>query len=71
MRRIEISEHVTMGAGEPLLIAGPCVAESLNVCREIAGFLTELCAEKGVSYLFKASFDKANRSSGASYRGPG
>ena len=71
MRNIEISDGVNVGDGGLVVIAGPCVAESLDVCREIAGFMTELCAKKNVSYVFKASFDKANRSSGASYRGPG
>ncbi|NOY75395.1 MAG: 3-deoxy-8-phosphooctulonate synthase, partial [Kiritimatiellaeota bacterium] len=70
-KKIEISNGVKIGGGDMVLIAGPCVAESLEVCREIAGFMTELCAKKGVSYIFKASFDKANRSSVASYRGPG
>lgn len=71
MRTVEISDGVTVGDGGLVVIAGPCVAESLDVCREIAGFMTELCAAKNVSYVFKASFDKANRSSGASFRGPG
>ncbi len=47
------------------------MAESLAVCDEVAAYLKELCAELDVQYIFKASFDKANRSSGGSIRGPG
>ena len=61
-----------IGAGQPLLlIGGPCVAESEAICLEIAGFLKEVCAKRGIQYVFKASFDKANRSSGRSFRGNG
>ncbi len=60
------------GADQPLfLIAGPCVVESRELTLEIAGTLKELTAALGVPFIFKASFDKANRSSRASYRGPG
>jgi 2-dehydro-3-deoxyphosphooctonate aldolase (KDO 8-P synthase) len=53
------------------LIAGPCVIESPALTIEIAGRLKEITARLGVPFVFKASFDKANRSSRASYRGPG
>jgi len=53
------------------LIAGPCTAESLALCVDIAGHLKEVCSRLGVPYIFKASYDKANRSSGQSARGPG
>jgi 2-dehydro-3-deoxyphosphooctonate aldolase (KDO 8-P synthase) len=53
------------------LIAGPCVAESEQLCLDIAGQMKELCASLGVGYIFKASYDKANRSSGKSFRGLG
>lgn len=53
------------------VIAGPCVAESEALCVEIAGTVKEIAAELGLAYVFKASFDKANRTSAASYRGPG
>lgn len=62
---------VVIGAGEPVLIAGPCMAESEQLCLDVAGTLAELCREQQVGYVFKASFDKANRSSIGSYRGPG
>lgn len=60
-----------IGAGPLTVIAGPCVAESLGLCRQTAKYMSDLCAERGVNYIFKASFDKANRSSGGSFRGPG
>ncbi len=53
------------------LIAGPCVVEGEALTLDIAGQLRELTAELGVPFIFKASYDKANRSSRASYRGPG
>jgi len=53
------------------IIAGPCVAESLDLCRIVAGHMRELTARMGLPYVFKASFDKANRTSGSSRRGPG
>jgi len=62
----------TTGTGQPLLfIAGPCVIESLDQLRIIAEHLAELSQQMGVSVVFKASFDKANRTSADSYRGPG
>ena len=53
------------------LIAGPCVIESPTLTQEIAGRLQEITTRLGIPYVFKASYDKANRSSRASYRGPG
>jgi len=53
------------------LIAGPCVIESPALTEEIAGRLKEISARLEIPFVFKASFDKANRSSRASYRGPG
>ena len=53
------------------LISGPCVIESEALCQEVAGRLLETTRALGIPYVFKASFDKANRSSGTSFRGPG
>ncbi|HEY5909424.1 MAG TPA: 3-deoxy-8-phosphooctulonate synthase [Verrucomicrobiae bacterium] len=53
------------------LIAGPCVIESEALCLEIASALNRTCGRLGVFYVFKASFDKANRTSASSFRGPG
>ena len=64
--------HFEAGLDKPLfLIAGPCTAESLELCVDVAGRMQEICARLGVPYIFKASYDKANRSSGTSARGPG
>lgn len=61
-----------VGATSPLfLIAGPCVIESEELALETAGYLKEMCAQLSVSFIYKSSFDKANRSSMNSYRGPG
>jgi 2-dehydro-3-deoxyphosphooctonate aldolase (KDO 8-P synthase) len=61
-----------VGSGRPFfLIAGPCVIESPALTEEIAGRLKEITARLSIPYVFKASYDKANRSSGASFRGPG
>ena len=60
------------GLDRPLfLIAGPCVVESLELQLETAGRLKEICARLGMPFIFKSSYDKANRSSGKSYRGLG
>jgi 2-dehydro-3-deoxyphosphooctonate aldolase (KDO 8-P synthase) len=56
---------------KPFLIAGPCALESEALALEVGRALKRLAASLGVPYIFKASFDKANRSSGAGYRGPG
>lgn len=60
------------GLQHPLfLIAGPCVIESRELAIEVAGRLKEICAVLGMPFIFKSSYDKANRSSGKSYRGLG
>ena len=53
------------------LIAGPCVIESEQLQMDTAGTLKEICANLGIPFIFKSSFDKANRSSGTTFRGPG
>ena len=53
------------------LIAGPCVVESEQLQMDTAGTLKDICASLGISFIFKSSYDKANRSSGSSFRGPG
>jgi len=63
---------VEVGAGSGLfVIAGPCVIESESQCLDIASLLVEISSKTGVGIVFKASFDKANRSSVSSFRGPG
>ena len=61
-----------VGLDRPLfLIAGPCVIESRQLALDTAGTLKEICVEVGMPFIYKSSYDKANRSSGKSYRGPG
>jgi 2-dehydro-3-deoxyphosphooctonate aldolase (KDO 8-P synthase) len=60
------------GLDQPIfLIAGPCVIESKQLALDTAGTLKELCADLGIPFIFKSSYDKANRSSGKSFRGLG
>jgi len=61
-----------VGLNRPLfLIAGPCVVESEQLQVDVAGRLKEMCAALAIPFIFKSSYDKANRSSAASFRGPG
>ncbi len=61
-----------VGLDRPLfLIAGPCVVESRQLQVDVAGELKTICADLEIPFIFKSSYDKANRSSAASYRGPG
>jgi 2-dehydro-3-deoxyphosphooctonate aldolase (KDO 8-P synthase) len=53
------------------LIAGPCVVESEQLQMDVAGQLKEITSDLGIPFIFKSSYDKANRSSGTSFRGPG
>lgn len=63
---------VRIGGGAPfVLIAGPCVIESEDLARRVAEYLQELAGRLGIPLIFKASFDKANRSAADSFRGPG
>lgn len=68
----ELVPGMAIGPGQALVvIAGPCVVEPMDICRRIAGAVQEACASLGLPYIFKASFDKANRTSLESYRGHG
>jgi len=61
-----------IGLNQPLfLIAGPCVVESMQLQLDTAGHLKEVTGRLGMNFIFKSSFDKANRTSGSSFRGPG
>jgi 2-dehydro-3-deoxyphosphooctonate aldolase (KDO 8-P synthase) len=62
---------VTLGGPKPLFILGPCVIESEEFTWRMAGQLAEICRAAGAQFVFKASYDKANRTSGKSFRGPG
>jgi len=64
--------NIELGDGHGLvLIAGPCVIESEDLCLEVGRRAREITSELGIPYIFKASFDKANRTSVKSFRGPG
>lgn len=66
------SDHFLVGEGQPLLLmAGPCVLESEEIAWQVAGEMKQICRNLGITYIFKASFDKANRTSLNSFRGPG
>ncbi|MCC6728042.1 MAG: 3-deoxy-8-phosphooctulonate synthase [Chthonomonadales bacterium] len=72
MRTIAVGSAVIGPYADRLtVIAGPCMAESLDLCLRVAEAAAEACGSVGMHYVFKASFDKANRTSGAAERGPG
>ncbi|HEX4086593.1 MAG TPA: 3-deoxy-8-phosphooctulonate synthase [Chthoniobacteraceae bacterium] len=64
-------QSCTLGGPEPLFILGPCVIESEKFVRRIARKIADIAGDAGVQFVFKASYDKANRTSGKSFRGPG
>ena len=70
MRKVKVG-NINFGNGELAIIAGPCVIESVGGAIDLAEKLVKLANELGIPYVFKASFDKANRTSLKSYRGPG
>jgi 2-dehydro-3-deoxyphosphooctonate aldolase (KDO 8-P synthase) len=72
VKEVAISDKVIIGGSGPMvLFAGPCVIESRDHAMMLAEKITKIAAAAAVPFVFKASFDKANRSSGTSYRGPG
>jgi 2-dehydro-3-deoxyphosphooctonate aldolase (KDO 8-P synthase) len=71
VRPVSIRDGVVLGAGELVLIAGPCVVESEQHAVDLAGAIRDIARRAGFPYVFKASFDKANRTSLSSFRGPG
>lgn len=66
-----INSTTTVGEKKPLLIAGPCVIESVELCLMVAEQMKNIADRTGFNYIFKASFDKANRTSAGSFRGDG
>ncbi len=71
-RRVEIARGLAVGGGSPLaFIAGPCVIESEKHAVAMARAISDVARRVGVPYIFKSSFDKANRTSAESFRGPG
>ena len=68
--KVSITNKITLGGDRMVLFAGPCAAESYDICMETGTKVKAICAELGIDYVFKASYDKANRTSSGSYRGP-
>lgn len=68
---MQLAENIELGAGKLVLLSGPCAVESYDICLEIATTVKEICQKLDIQYVFKASFDKANRTSVNSFRGVG
>ncbi|WP_186757468.1 3-deoxy-8-phosphooctulonate synthase [Echinicola salinicaeni] len=68
---MKITDEVVLGKDKPVLFSGPCAVESFDICMEIGSTVKEEAEKNGFSYVFKASFDKANRTSSGSFRGIG
>jgi len=72
MKKTPITDDISIGNGAPLaLIAGPCVIESVDIATKTAAFLKKLSTDLDIPVIFKASYDKANRTSIHAFRGPG
>ena len=67
---VSIGDSIRVGDKRMVLFAGPCAAESYDICMETGSQVKALCKKLGIDYVFKSSFDKANRTSAGSYRGP-
>ncbi len=68
--KVTINPGITVGGERMVLFAGPCAAESYDICMETGSHVKAICEKLGIDYVFKSSFDKANRTSSGSYRGP-
>lgn len=68
---VKLTEGVVTGHDKLVLLSGPCAVESYDLCHEVATTMADICQRLGISYVFKASFDKANRTSANSFRGVG
>lgn len=71
MNKIALGDFIIGGTNPFILIAGPCVIETEEITRDIAAYLKEITDQLSIPFVFKASYDKANRTSIDSYRGPG
>lgn len=69
--KVAVNENISLGGERMVLFSGPCAAESLDICMEVGEKIKAICHNLDIDYVFKASFDKANRTSINSYRGPG
>lgn len=70
-KAVRFTDNIEIGSDQLVLLSGPCVVESRDLCHEIAGRLKEITSKAGIQYIFKASYDKANRTSAASFRSIG
>ncbi|MDN5203132.1 3-deoxy-8-phosphooctulonate synthase [Fulvivirgaceae bacterium BMA10] len=70
-KAVHITEDIILGSDQLVLLAGPCAVESYDICMRVADEMKRLTTNLGISYIFKASFDKANRTSAGSFRGIG
>ena len=68
--KVQITNNIELGGNKLVLFAGPCAAESFDICMETGTAVKKICEDLGIGYVFKSSFDKANRTSSGSYRGP-
>lgn len=68
--KVQVTDKISLGGDRMVLFAGPCAAESYDLCMEVGTKMKDLCSKLGIDYVFKSSFDKANRTSAGSYRGP-
>jgi 2-dehydro-3-deoxyphosphooctonate aldolase (KDO 8-P synthase) len=68
--KVSIGNSIQVGGDRMVLFGGPCAAESYDICLEVGTKVKAICAKLGIDYIFKSSFDKANRTSSGSYRGP-
>jgi 2-dehydro-3-deoxyphosphooctonate aldolase (KDO 8-P synthase) len=68
--KVKVTDSITLGGDRMVLFAGPCAAESYEICSETGAKVKAICEKLGIDYVFKSSFDKANRTSSGSYRGP-
>jgi 2-dehydro-3-deoxyphosphooctonate aldolase (KDO 8-P synthase) len=68
--KVQVTDAITLGGDKMVLFAGPCAAESYDICMEVGTKVKAIAEALGIQYVFKASFDKANRTSLESYRGP-
>jgi 2-dehydro-3-deoxyphosphooctonate aldolase (KDO 8-P synthase) len=59
--KVTIAEKIKLGGERLVLFSGPCAAESYEICIETGGRVKEICGKLGIDYIFKSSFDKANR----------
>jgi len=67
---VKVTDTITLGGDRMVLFSGPCVVESYDLCLETGTRMKAICKELDIDYVFKSSFDKANRTASTSYRGP-